>query len=69
MFLLENSGLQSFTLFRSNTLKQIISDFDLLCTQNNYKIDYDTFDIKNFFTEVQKKHLIPRLFLNDIFYF
>ena len=60
-FILENSGLKTFTLFRSKDLKQFISDFDSFCNSNNLHLDFASFDIKNFFTEVQTMHILPRL--------
>ena len=59
--IIENSGLKTFTLFRTIDLKQIIKDLDELCNKNDFEIDYKVLDIKNFFTEVQLKYLIPRL--------
>ena len=60
-FILENSGLKTFTLFRSKDLKQLISDFDIFCHTNDLHINFATFDIKNFFTEVQTTVILPRL--------
>ena len=58
---LKFSGLKHFTMFDSNSLKESVMQFDTKISNKNWKIHKDTFDLKNFYTEVQKAHLLHRL--------
>ena len=51
---LKFSGLKHFTMFDSNSLKNSIKNFDAKASKKNWKIHKDTFDLKNFYTEVHK---------------
>ena len=57
----EFSGLKTFTIHRCNDVKQFISNFNDICLENDYDINCNIMDIKNFFTEVQVRFLLPRL--------
>ena len=59
--IIEFCGLESFNLFRTIDLKGMIKNFNDMCVNNDYEIDFKTMDIKSFFTEVQLKFLIPRV--------
>ena len=60
--ILRCSGLHHLGIFSTGDFKGIINDFDSsIKNLDKWIINFTTFDVKNFYSEVQKQHLKPRL--------
>ena len=60
--ILRFSGLHHLGIFSTGDFKGIINDFDKsIQNLEGWEINFTTFDVKNFYSEVQKQHLKPRL--------
>ena len=59
--ILTNSNLHCFSLYHTKTLKSKVSTFHDHATSHNLHIQTLTFDIKNFFPNVLKENLLPKV--------
>jgi hypothetical protein len=56
------SGLNHLAIFSTAHFKKVISDLDeKLALLSDWRVDFRTLDIKNFYAEVQRKGLEPKL--------
>ena len=55
------SGSKNFEFTTTLKFKDKVKDFEDRAKANNFDIHKDTFDVKSFFTEVQKTHTLHRL--------
>jgi hypothetical protein len=61
MFLLRLSGIKHFALFDCFAFKDHVSDFNNRCIENDSFIFKFSFDVKNFYTEIDKQLLLIRV--------
>jgi hypothetical protein len=59
--ILKLTPLKQFTLFQSNSLKHSIASFNATASALGYTISAHTFDVKNFYTEINIIELIKKL--------
>ena len=59
--ILKFSGITQYTIYQSQHLKGYIRNINNIATTANAQIRKDTLDIKNFYLEVRKKALLPRI--------
>ena len=55
------SGSKNFEFTTTLKFKDKVKDFEDRAKANDFDIHKDTFDVKSFFTEVQKTHTLHRL--------
>ena len=66
--ILKFSGITHFSLLYQQNIKHYIKQINDTAQQGNYFINKDTYDVKNFYTEIQKEELWKRLnFIFDMF--
>ena len=60
--ILRFAGLHHLGVFSTSNLKNIISEFEKSIPKlEKWKIKFTTFDVKNFYSKLQKQYLKPRL--------